>query len=337
MKEAYLYKELNNNKVRCLNCAHYCEIPPNQKGICSVRKNINGKLYSLVYGKLAAINIDPIEKKPLFNFLPGSFSLSIATMGCNFRCLNCQNWQISQGPKLKDEIRGEEMTPDEIVEIALKSNLPSISYTYTEPTVFLEYALDTMKIAKQKGLKNIWVSNGYFSKETFNLVSPYLDAINIDLKGFSEKFYQKVCGAKLKPVLETLKRLKNKKIWTEVTTLVIPTFNDDEKTFKNIAEFIKNELGPETPWHISQFSGVISWQLQKIKDTPLETIEKAYQIGKKASLKYVYVGNVFGHKGENTYCPKCEKLIIERIGYSVKRYDKNRECPECGASLDIID
>ena len=336
MKRAYLYKKLDKKAVQCLNCSHYCVIPENQKGICGVRKNIDGKLYSLVYGKAVSINIDPIEKKPFFHFLPGSLSLSIATVGCNFRCLNCQNWQISQGPKLEDKIWGEEISPNEIVEIVLKSKLPSISYTYTEPTIFLEYALETMKIAKEKGLKNNWVTNGFLSKESLNLVADYLDAANVDLKGFTDEFYIKYCGGKLQPVLETLKRIKEKKIWIEVTTLVIPTLNDDEKTFKNIAKFIKDELGVETPWHISQFSGPASWKLQKIKDTSVQTLEKAWKIGKDAGLKYVYLGNVFSHKYENTFCPKCGELTIERTGYSIKRHDKNGKCPKCGENLSII-
>jgi len=335
MKEAYLFKKING-KVQCLTCNHYCLLSNNQKGICGVRQNINGKLYSLVYEKAVALNIDPIEKKPLFHFLPGTYSLSIATAGCNFRCLNCQNWSISQGPKISSEIKGEKLSPSDIVEIAQKSNLPSISYTYTEPTVFLEYALDTMKIAKDKGIKNVWVSNGYFSKETFDLIAPFLDAINIDLKGFNEEFYQKVCGGKLQGVLENLKKVKQKNIWLEITTLVIPTLNDDEKTFEGIANFIKNELGSETPWHISQFSGAISWKLQHLKDTPVKTLEKAYQIGKDIGLKYIYLGNIYGHKYENTYCPKCGNLAIERIGYHIKRFDKNGKCPKCKNNLNLI-
>ena len=335
MEEAYLYKKLDNKKVRCLNCNHYCVIADSQKGICGVRKNIDGKLYSLVYGKAVAINIDPIEKKPFFHFLPGSYSLSIATVGCNFRCLNCQNWQISQGPRL-EETRGKEISPNEIVEIALKNQLPSISYTYTEPTIFLEYALDTMKLAKKAGLKNNWISNGFLSPESAKLVIPYLDAINIDIKGFSDEFYRKVCGGRLRPVLDTAKLMKKSGVWVEITTLIIPTLSDSEEMFRKIAKWIYENLGPETPWHISQFSGAISWKLQKIKDTPVETLEKAYQIGKDAGLKYVYMGNVFAHKGENTYCLKCGELTIERIGYSIRRHDKNGKCPKCGEALNLI-
>ena len=335
MKEVYLYK-VSGAGVQCLNCAHYCKILPGKRGICGVRENQEGKLYALNYGKACAVNIDPVEKKPFFHFLPGSYSLSIATVGCNFKCASCQNWDISQVPQLSGQIDGEKTSPETIVKIAKKNNLPSISYTYTEPAIFSEFALDTMKLAKKEGIKNNWVSNGFWSKELFGLVSPYLDAANVDLKGFTDDFYVKYCGGKLEPVLDTLKRLKSKKIWTEITTLVIPTLNDSEKIFGDIASFIKNELGAETPWHISQFSGVISWKLQHLPETPLETLEKAYKIGKEIGLKYVYTGNVPGVPSEDTFCPKCNALVIDRTGYIVSRHDKNGRCPKCGEKLDLI-
>ncbi len=294
MKEAYLYKKLFNKRVQCRNCAHYCIIENAKRGICGVRENHNGKLYSLVYGKAIALNIDPIEKKPFFHFLPGTYSLSVATVGCNFKCMTCQNYDISQMPQLTGRIEGEDISPKKLVQIALKNKLPSISYTYTEPGVFSEYALDTMKLAKKAGLKNNWVSNGFWSKELFDLISPYLDAANIDLKGFTNEFYIKYCGGRLQPVLDTLKRIKQKKIWLEITTLVIPTLNDSEENFKKIAKFIKEELGPETPWHISQFCGAISWKLQHLSNTSVETLKKAYRIGKKVGLKYVHIGNIPG-------------------------------------------
>jgi len=336
MKEAYLYKKLSNKKVQCRNCAHFCIIKNGKRGICGVRENKAGKLYSLVYSKAVALNIDPIEKKPFFHFLPGSHSLSIATVGCNFTCKSCQNWDISQAPKPNKPVLGDDLPPREIVQMALKNKLPSISYTYTEPGVFSEYALDTMKLAKKAGLKNNWVSNGFWSKELFDLISPYLDAANIDLKGFTDEFYIKYCGGRLQPVLDTLKRIKQKKIWLEITTLVIPTLNDSEENFKKIAKFIKEELGPETPWHISQFCGAISWKLQHLPDTSVETLEKAYNIGKKAGLKYVYTGNIPGLPSEDTFCPKCNALIIDRTGYTISRYDKQGLCPKCSANLDLI-
>src|SRR3989339_850987 len=290
MKEALLYRKLDGKKVQCQNCAHYCLVLPGKRGICGVRENIDGKLYALNYGKIIACQIDPIEKKPLYHFLPRTYSLSIAAAGCNFACQNCQNWQISQTPKPKNSFGVKETAPQTVVELALKNSLPSISYTYTEPAIFSEYALDVMKLAGIRGIKNVWVSNGFWSKELFDMVSPYLDAANIDLKGFDDDFYKKICQGRLQPVLDTLKRLKDKKIWVEITTLVLPGLNDQEKTFKEIAKFIKKELGEETPWHVSRFFNDVSWQLKDLPDTPTKTIEKAYQIGKKAGLKHVYAG-----------------------------------------------
>ena len=336
MKEVYLYQKLSNNRVQCQNCAHYCVINPGERGKCGVRENINGKLYALNYGKAIACHIDPIEKKPFFHFLPGSYSLSIATVGCNFSCLNCQNWDISQAPKPKKPVLGEEVSPEEIVKLAIKNKLPSISYTYTEPAIFSEYALDTMKLAKKKGIKNTWVTNGFWSKELFGLISPYLDAANVDLKSFSDEFYKENCGGRLQPVLDTLIRLKEKKIWVEVTTLSIPTLSDSDRMFKDIAKFIKEELGPETPWHITQFSGAFSWKLKNLPETSVETLKTAYEIGKKSGLKYVYTGNVPGLPSEDTFCPKCGTLVIDRTGYVVSRHDKSGKCPKCGENLSLI-
>ena len=336
MKEAYLYKKIKDKKVQCRNCAHHCVIENRKRGICGVRENIDGKLFALNYGKACALNIDPIEKKPFFHFLPGSQSLSIATVGCNFRCFSCQNWSISQSSKPDRPVLGEDLPPEEIVELAKKKHLPSISYTYTEPAVFSEYALNTMKLAKKEGLKNNWVSNGFWSKELFDLISPHLDAANIDLKSFENEFYIKYCGGRIEPVLETLKRLKSKKIWVEVTTLIIPTLNDKEEIFENIAKFIKNNLGPETPWHVSQFSGQISWKLQHLPDTPSSTLQIAREIGLKTGLKYVYTGNIPGLAGEGTYCPKCGVKMIDRQGFFIERYDKNGKCSKCGEVLDLI-
>ena len=249
---------------------------------------------------------------------------------------NCQNYDISQMPQLTGKIEGENLPPEKIVRIAKENNLPSISYTYTSPTIFSEYALDTMKLAKKEEIKNVWISNGFWSKELFEIISPYLDAANIDLKAFSDDFYIKYCGGRLQPVLDTLKRIKKYGIWLEVTTLVIPGLSDSKEMFENIANFIKKELGAETPWHISQFSGAISWKLQHLPDTPVDTLKMAYEIGKKAGLKYVYTGNIPGLESENTFCPKCGVLAIERLGYSIKRSDKNGKCAKCGENLDII-
>jgi pyruvate formate lyase activating enzyme len=292
MKESYLYEKLRDDKVRCLNCPHYCLLAPGQRGICGVRENQAGKLYSLVYSKLAALSIDPIEKKPLYHFLPGSYSLSLATVGCPLKCQNCQNWELSQKVKETGKIEGKEVSPQEIIRIAKEKNLPSISYTYSDPIIFSEYALDIMKLARKEGIKNIWVSSGFWSKELFQLIVPYLDAANIDLKSFQDNFYLKYCGGRLEPVLKTLKSLKDNKVWIEITTLVIPGLNDDEKMIRDMVRFIKEELGSETPWHISRFFRAVSWKLKGVPDTPLETLKKIEIIGKKAGLKNIHIGNI---------------------------------------------
>jgi pyruvate formate lyase activating enzyme len=293
MHEALLYDKLKSKKVKCNLCNHHCLISLGKRGICGIRENKDGKLYSLVYGKAIAENIDPIEKKPFYHFLPGTLSLSIATVGCNFRCIHCQNAEISQITKEKPEdveILGKDLPPEKVIQGALDNNCPSISYTYTEPTIFLEYALDCMKLAKDKGLKNNWVSNGYMTKEALDLISSYLDAINVDLKAFTEKFYQEICGARLKPVLENLKDIKKRKIHLEVTTLIIPEKNDSEKELKKIAEFIKKELGIDTPWHVSRFFPY--YKLDHILPTPVEKINQVVEIGKAVGLKHVYAGNI---------------------------------------------
>ena len=292
MKEALLYKKSSDGKVQCNACNHKCIILEGKRGICGVRENQNGKLYSLVYGKIIAEHIDPIEKKPLYHFLQGTFSLSIATIGCNFKCLHCQNADMSQASTsvgIPTGI-GTNKTPEQIIQDAMDNNCPSISYTYTEPTVFVEFALDCMKLAHEKGLKNIWVSNGYMTKETLDLISPYLDAINIDLKGFSEDFYKSVCGARLNPVLDNLIDIKRRGIHLEITTLIIPNKNDSEKELTEIAKFIKNKLSDDMPWHVSRFFP--QHKLSDASPTPVEKIYQAVEIGKRVGLRHVYPGNI---------------------------------------------
>ncbi|MFH1894552.1 MAG: AmmeMemoRadiSam system radical SAM enzyme [Patescibacteria group bacterium] len=336
-KEVYLYKKLKNGKAQCQNCAHYCVILPRGRGICGMRENTGGKLFALNYGKIIALSIDPIEKKPLFHFLPGSQTLSIAAVGCNLKCANCQNWDISQGYKKAKIMPGQDLSPHAIVKIAKEKKLPSISYTYTEPTIFSEFALDTMKIAKSKGLKNVFVSNGFMSKESAKMLIPYLDANSIDIKSFSNEFYRKNCGGRLQPVLETAKLMKKSGIWLEITTLAIPGLSDSKENFSAIAKFIYDKLGSKTPWHISAFSGQISWKLKHIADTPLETLGMAYKIGKEAGLKYVYTGNAPSMPSEDTFCPNCGELCIDRAGYNISRHDKSGKCPKCLTKLDITD
>ncbi len=306
MHEALLYQKLKDKKVKCGVCHHSCLILPDKRGICGVRENQNGTLYALNYGKAIAAHVDPIEKKPLYHFLPGTFSYSIATVGCNFRCLHCQNADISQINKQqttnnKQQILGKKISPEQIIQNALQNNCPSISYTYTEPTIFLEYALDTMKLAKKYSqdsqkirtnsqLANVWVSNGYMSDKTLDLITPYLDAINVDLKSFSEKFYQKVCGAHLQPVLDNLIKIKKSGIHLEVTTLVIPDQNDSTEELTEIAKFIAEKLGADTAWHISRFFP--HYKMAHLPPTPVEKIYQAVEIGKKYGLDHVYAGNV---------------------------------------------
>ena len=339
-KESILYKKLNS-LVQCQTCAHYCLLKENQLGRCGVRINLKGKLYFLLYEKAIAAEIDPIEKKPFYHFLPGSFSFSFATVGCNFRCLNCQNWALSQAPRLKNfsykeiEAMGFDLKAEEIIKKAKENQCLSIAYTYTEPTIFLEYGLEVMKLAKKEGLKNVWVSNGFQSQEVIALISPYLDAINIDFKFFDEKNYQEVASGHLKPVLNSILEFKKRKIWLELTTLIIPNYFN-EKTIKEMANFIKKEVGKETPWHLSGFSASISWQMKGVNDTLPQTLEKFCEIAKKEGLDYVYAGNLLGSKFEHTFCPRCKKIVIERRGYFIKRKDKKGHCPFCGYLLPLI-
>jgi len=286
MKECDLYKK-ERDKVRCLACAHKCLIEKDKVGICGVRKNINNKLYLLVYGKVASMNVDPIEKKPLYHFFPGSLAFSIGTVGCNFRCENCQNYDISQASK-QGIIFGREVSPKEIVEKAIKTKCKSIAYTYNEPAIFIEFVREISILAKKKKLKNIWVTNGYMSKEAFDYMNGYIDAMNIDLKFFDEKMHFKICGGKLQPVLETIKRAHKAGIHIELTTLIIPGLNDNEKDLEKIAKFIAS-VDKKIPWHISRF-----FPMYKMLDKPItliDALERAYKIGKK-HLEYVYIGNV---------------------------------------------
>lgn len=343
MKEALLYKKLKNKTAQCQTCAHYCVLRSGQRGLCGVRENVAGKIYSLVYGVAVAHLVDPIEKKPLFHFLPGTQTYSLAAVGCNLTCKNCQNYGISQGCKnpglSREQIAslGSKMSPRDLVAEALSLKCPSISYTYTEPTVYLEYALDTMRLAKKNELKNVWISNGFLSKESRRKIKNFVDAADIDIKSMDDDFYKEICGARLKPVLETCQELKNWGVWLEITTLVIPGLSDGPENLKRVAHFIAEKLGPETPWHVSQFSPEISWQLHGIKRTPEAKLRQAYDIGKHAGLMHVYTGNIPGLPTEDTYCPKCKTKNIDRRGFKSHRLDKNGYCRRCGYDLNIIE
>lgn len=327
---ARFYKKLRDNKVGCELCNHLCIISEESTGICRVRKNIKGELYSLVYGRPAAINIDPIEKKPLYHFLPSSRTFSVGTFGCNFHCKNCHNYELSQADI--NSITPEFVEPERIVAGALKGKCPSISYTYNEPTIFLEYALDIMKLAKDKGLKNVWVSNGFTYQETLKEVIPFLDAINVDLKSMDGQFYQEVASARVEPVLDNLKFLHQAGVHLEITTLIIPTLSDGSDMLRRLTSFIASELGQEVPWHISRFSSAISWKLKDFPETDIASLKKAYAIGKEAGLKYVYAGSL----DENTYCPTCKELVIERSFYRTTKRDINGQCPKCKQNLNIV-
>jgi pyruvate formate lyase activating enzyme len=332
MKEAMLYEKLSDGKVKCNLCNHRCTIKEGNYGICGVRQNSDGSLYTLVYDKIIASHIDPIEKKPLFHFYPGSTAYSIATVGCNFKCKHCQNADISQLPiERKGYVVGEKMGPEEMAEAARRSSCQSIAYTYTEPTVFFELAYETAQKAHDKGIKNIFVSNGYMTPEALKEISPYLHGINIDLKAFTEKFYKDICGARLAPVLDTIRLAKNLGIWVEVTTLVIPTLNDSEDELRQIAEFLR-DVDVSIPWHISQFYP--TYQLTNLPRTPVETLHRAREIGLESGLRYVYEGNVPGRGNENTYCHGCGELLIERWGYSIQKNTIiEGQCPSCGSPV----
>ncbi len=334
--EAYLYEPLEDTRVKCNLCSHRCVIKDGRRGKCSVRENQAGKLHTLVYGKVIARHVDPIEKKPLFHFLPGTLSYSIATVGCNFRCRFCQNADIAQMPTdHKGVIMGDTVTPQEVVAAAEKSACQSISYTYTEPTVFFEFAYDTAKIAHRRGIRNVFITNGYMTAEALEMINPYLDAANVDLKAFTDRYYKELCGARLKHVQETLKRMKDYGIFVEVTTLIVTGLNDDSAELEELAAFIAHDLGADTPWHISRFHP--TYQLTDRAATPLKTLTKAREIGLEAGLKYVYTGNVPGNSGENTFCPGCGKIVIERWGFQIGSLRiKEGRCALCGAEIDGV-
>jgi len=290
-------------------------------------------LKTLVYGQVVARNIDPIEKKPLFHFYPGSRSYSIATVGCNFKCRFCQNADIAQMPSDRDGlIVGDFVAPQAIVTDALEHNCRSIAYTYTEPTVYFEYALETARLAKAQGIGNVFVTNGYMSPEALDMAAPFLNAANVDLKAFSDDFYHTYCGARLEPVKETLRKMTGLGILVEVTTLLIPGLNDDPEELRGLAGFISEDLGPDTPWHISRFHP--TYRLTDRPATPLETLQQAGEIGREAGLRYVYLGNVYGENGESTQCPQCQTVVIDRRGFQVvsNRISDGR-CPRCKAEI----
>lgn len=329
---ALLAETFEDGSVRCNACAMRCLIRPERVGICGVRENREGTLVSTVYGRAVAVGVDPIEKKPLFHVAPGATAYSIATVGCPFHCTFCQNWEIAQAPRLGLDLPTRHLPPTRVVEEAITARARAIAYTYVEPTVFLEYALDTAREAKANGLLNVFVTDGYATPEAIDLLRPVLDAANVDLKSFDDAFYRKLCGARLAPVLEALKAYRAAGVWVEVTTLVIPGHNDDEGELRALTGWIATELGPETPWHVSRFFP--AHRMADVPPTPLETLRRAAEIGFEAGLAHVYVGNAPQLEMEDTHCAGCGRVLIERHGYRIiDRLGPGAACPGCGRVL----
>ena len=331
LKEAMLYRSLDGQRCVCDLCSHRCEVVPEKYGICGVRQNREGKLFTHVYGEVIAAHVDPIEKKPLYHYFPGSTAFSIATIGCNFKCPFCQNWQISQKSKRKGDTAGSEpFLPEEVVQAAKNHGCRSISYTYTEPTIYFEFAHDTAVLAKKEGLGNSFVTNGYMTPETLEVINPYLDACNVDLKSFREEFYREMCKAHLEPVLQSIRMMKTLGIWVEITTLIIPGQNDSDEELTEIARFIVG-VDPDIPWHISRFHP--DYNFTETAATPVETLRRACSIGKREGLRYIYIGNVWG-ESEDTRCPHCGTSLIQRTGFSVRKNKLvGEKCSSCGRAI----
>jgi len=344
MKLAKLYKKLAEKKVQCLACSWYCRMAEGKSGICGTRINQKGKLYSLVYGRVIGLQLDPVEKKPLFHFLPGKYLLSFGTVGCNFNCRFCQNWTQSQGNKAQSVKRkaknlidyienvSTKITPQEIVKLAVEEKAAGIAYTYNEPAIFIELAYDTAKLAKKKGLKNVFISNGFESAESFLYIKPYLDAINIDLKSFSNKFYTQICKAKIEPVKANIKKYFQAGISIEVTTLLIPGYNDSDKELQQTAKFLAG-ISKDIPWHISAFHP--DYQMLDVPVTRREDLLRAYKIGKQAGLRYVYLGNIDDPEHSATNCPQCQTVLIDRANYQgvIKNLGHAGRCKKCGEKI----
>ena len=334
MREANFYHAAPGGALQCDLCRHYCRIRPGGNGLCRVRRNVDGKLFTFAWGRAVSQAADPVEKKPLHHFMPGTTTWSFGTPGCNFRCANCQNWEISQA--VPDDSMPL-VAPEVIVQNALRAGCPSISCTYTEPTIFAEYALDVMQLARQAKLRNIWVSNGYLSKNCLDAIAPWLDAINVDLKSMDDAFYRRLCGARLSPVLDSLRQIRQSGIHLEITTLVIPGHSDDPAMLERLARFIASELGADVPWHVIPFFPEISWKMQETPPTTASVIEAAYEIGRRAGLSYIYAGSAH----TDTLCARCGARLVARSrqfsGYRIERFDTGERCPTCHAPSPIRD
>ena len=332
LREAEYYDPYSEKNVRCRLCPNKCVISQGNRGLCRVRENKDGKLYAMSYAKVCALHIDPIEKKPFFHYKPGGRAYSIATAGCCLRCKYCQNWQISQFPP--EKLNYKYLPPTQVVNEAKKHYTPIIAYTYSEPVVFYEFMKDTAIIARQNNIDNVVITSGYINPEPLSELCRYIDAIKVDLKGFSREFYRKICGGELENVLEAMRVIKENKIWLEIVNLVIPTLNEGRTEFKKMADWIMDNLGPDVPVHFSRFHP--DYKLRNLPATPIKTLEKAIKIADDTGLKYVYIGNVAGHKRETTYCPKCKTALIIRSGYSVKLNMKKNLCPVCGYKISGV-
>ena len=334
MREAMLYEKLDDHVVHCALCAHRCRIQAGKAGICGVRENHDGVLQTLVYGKAISAAVDPIEKKPLYHFYPGTTSFSVATVGCNFHCTFCQNADISQASREQPgwERWARDLPPEQVVEMAQREGCRTIAYTYTEPTIFFEYAYDCARLATPAGLKNVFVSNGYMTPEALDTIGTDLHAANIDLKG-SDAFYRKLCGARMQPVMDSIAKMRQMGVWVEVTTLIIPGQNDDDETLRSIAGFLAS-TDRDMPWHLSRF--MPRYKLLDAPTTPVSTLHHAAEIGQQAGLRYVYAGNVPGDQYEDTRCPECGALCIHRHGYTVRNMMNGTRCPQCDHELAMV-
>ncbi|MBC7321043.1 AmmeMemoRadiSam system radical SAM enzyme [bacterium] len=333
MKEAMFYEKLQDSMVRCTLCPRYCVIRPGKRGYCGARINKDGILYTLTYGLVSSIANDPIEKKPLFHFYPGSLVLSLGTFGCNMRCPGCQNWEIAH----VDPSGFPNLSPKECVELAIRERSKGIAWTYNEPTVWFEFTYETATIAREKGLYTVYVTNGYINQEPLDTIARYLSAYRVDVKAFKPEAYSRIANVRdFQPILNSaIRAKKNWGIHVEIVTNVTPTINDDEEQLRGIAVWIRDNLGPETPWHVTRF--VPHYELRNLYVTPLATLERAYDIARNVGLRYVYIGNVPGHQYENTYCYNCNSLLIERFGFSIEKYlMEDGRCPKCGAEQYIV-
>jgi len=327
---ARFWHSADDGLVQCDLCPHACLIKPGETGFCRVRRNVDGKLISLVYGRPVTNHVDPIEKKPLNHVLPGSLAFSLATVGCNMTCRHCQNWQLSQSSP--GDLPATNWTPQTLVMQAQRSGSQTIAFTYNEPTIWPEYILDTAALAKDAGLRTVIISNGFINETPQRVVAKALVAYKVDLKGFTEKFYRDICGAQLKPVLDGMVRIKEENCWLEIVTLLIPSLNDDQQELKQLADWVHQNLGDETPVHFTRFHPM--FRLRNLPRTPVETLETARKIAQDAGLKYVYTGNVPGHEGAHTYCPNCGAKLINRYGYSIRIQSlKDGKCAKCGTKI----